>query len=108
MFPTAKMVATTATSIHTLESLPVSLAAQPPIFPRLAEQPLCEIEPFLCVCDLLLQALDATFQCLEPRRDVGRERVRTRGTQPRDLDGRDRNDRHDWYEWGKVHVAFLV
>src|SRR2546425_6908538 len=28
-------------------------AANPPLFPRLAEQTLCEIEPFLCFCQLL-------------------------------------------------------
>ena len=27
-----------------------SLAANPPLFPCLAEQTLCEIQPFLCFC----------------------------------------------------------
>src|SRR3989442_18890 len=50
----------------------LSLAANPPLFPCLAEQTLCEIEPLLCFCLLLLEALDITFQCLEPCSDVGR------------------------------------
>jgi len=50
----------------------VSLAANPPLFPCLAEQTLCEIQPFLCFCQLVLEVLDNTFKGLEPLSDVGR------------------------------------
>ena len=49
-----------------------SLAADAAIFPCLPEQPLGEIEPLLCFCQLLLDVLETTFNCLEPRSDVGR------------------------------------
>ena len=46
------------------------LATNPPLFPCLAEEPLCEIEPLLCFRLLLLKALDAAFKGVEPRSDV--------------------------------------
>ncbi len=49
-----------------------SLAANAPLFPWLGEQTLCEIETLLRLCQLLLEVLNTTFKCLEPRRDVGR------------------------------------
>ncbi len=48
-----------------------ALATDPPVFPRLAKETLCEIEPFLCFCQILLDVLDTTFKCLEPRSDLG-------------------------------------
>src|SRR2546430_697481 len=50
----------------------VSLAANLPLFPGLPQYPLRKIEPLLGFCLLLLQVLETTFQCLEPRNDVGR------------------------------------
>ena len=47
-------------------------SANPPLFPCLTEYTLCEIEPLLCFCLLLLEVLETTFKCLEPRSDVGR------------------------------------
>jgi hypothetical protein len=88
-----------------------SLATDAPVFPCLAEQTLCEIEPFLGFCQLLLEVLDTTFNCLEPRSDLGRCRSWESGTQASYLDRRESNNRRDRYEWAKksrVHVAFLV
>ena len=42
------------------------------LIPCSTEQTLGEIEPFLCFCQLLLEALNATLERLEPRSDVGR------------------------------------
>ena len=50
----------------------LSLAANPPLFPCLAEQPLREIQTLLCFREFMLEVLDITFDCLEPRSDVGR------------------------------------
>ena len=86
----------------------LSLAANTPLFPLLAEQSLSEIEPFLCFCQLLLEALDTTFKRREPRRDVGRPRFRTSGTaatQPVRYEGSNRNQ---WYEQEKLQIALLV
>src|SRR5439155_7114113 len=82
----------------------LSLAANAPLVARLAEETLCEIEPFLCFCQLLPEALDTLFKSLEPRPDVRRWRFGTRDAHTSDLDRRESNDRHHWYEWGKVHV----
>ena len=49
-----------------------SLAPNPPLLPCLAEQTLCEVQPFLCFCQLVLKVLDNTLKGLEPRSDVGR------------------------------------
>ena len=49
-----------------------SLAVNAPLIPCFAEQTLCEIEPPLGFCCLLLEPLDITFKCLQPRSDVGR------------------------------------
>src|SRR6476661_1581326 len=88
-----------------------SLVTNAPIFPRLAEQTLREIEPFLCFCQLLLDVLDTMFECFEPLSDLGRYGSREIGTQASYLDCRERNNRRDGYEWAKktrVHVAFRV
>ena len=88
-----------------------SLVTNAPVFPRLAQQTLCEIEPFLCFYQLLLDVLDTTFKCLEPRRDLGRCGSWQSGTQASYLDRRESNNRRDWYERAKkdrVHVAFIV
>src|SRR5437867_13040074 len=57
----------------------------------------------MCLRQLPLQTLDNLLQCCELRGDIGRRCVRSSGAQPRDLDRRDSDDRHYWYEWGKVH-----
>ena len=87
-----------------------SLVTNAPVFPRLTEQTLCKIEAFLCFCQLLLDVLHMTFECLEPRSDLGRYAWES-GTQASYLDRRESDNRRDWYEWAKksrVHVAFLV
>jgi len=48
------------------------LAANPPLFPSLAEQTFGEIKSLLCFCQLLLEVLDTTFNGLEALRGVGR------------------------------------
>src|SRR6266568_212186 len=70
------------------------------LFPRLAQETFREIEPFLCFRQLPLQALDNLLQCLELRGDIGRRCVRPSGAHTRDLDRRESDDRHNWYEWG--------
>ena len=47
------------------------LAADAPVFPRLAEQTLREIEPFLGFRQLVLDVLDGVLEGLEPRGDLG-------------------------------------
>ena len=42
------------------------------LVPCLAEYTLCEVEPLLCFCLLLLEVLDTPFKGLEPRGVVGR------------------------------------
>ena len=86
----------------------MSLAANLPLFPRLAQQTLCEIEPLLCFCLLLLEVLDTTFQCLEPRGEVGRWGFWTTGPQTSDLDDRESSGPYDCYECDKKHSRFHV
>src|SRR2546422_903481 len=93
-------------------SVELSLAADPPVFPCLAEYPLCEIETLVCFRELLLEVLDDTFNRLEPGSDVGRWRLWTRGTQTSDLEHREGRDPHEYQERDKKHsrvqVPFLL
>src|SRR6266571_6450959 len=70
--PSAADKKTRSTRLRPSSRTSASLTVNPPLFPCLAEQTLREIEPFLCFCQLQLEALEATFNCLEPRCDVGR------------------------------------
>src|ERR1041385_632097 len=88
------------------------LAANPPLFPCLAEQPLGTIEPLLRFCELLSEVLDTTFNLLEPRSDVGRRCLGTSGTQTSELENRVSRDPHEYQEggekYGRLQVALLV
>jgi hypothetical protein len=58
-----------------------------------------------------LEALYITFKCLNARNDVDGWRFRASGEHASDLDGRESNDRYDWYQYRNnpgVHVDFLV
>jgi hypothetical protein len=48
------------------------LAVDPPIFPRPAEQALCEIDPLLGFRQLLLEILHTAFKRGKPRSGIGR------------------------------------
>ena len=84
------------------------------LFACFRQETLREIESFLRLCQVLLQALDAMFQHLEPLSDIGGQRTRTRGPQTDNLDHHAGNDAHrreerDWSDdvtW--IHVTVPV
>src|SRR5690349_13259117 len=85
-------------------SLP--LGTDLPLFTRLAEQTLREVEPLLCFGQLLLHVLEAPFQRLEPGRDIGRQRLGTFGTQPSNRDHRERGNPEEDQQRGKEDWRF--
>ncbi len=82
-----------------------SLAANPSLFPSLGKQPLCKIQSFLRLRELLLEALDHALQSLDARGELRGRRFGTAGADTSHLDRRPGNDRDDRYEWRKVQVA---
>ncbi|SRR6266404_1182815 len=79
----------------------VPLAANSSLFPSLAEQTLGEIKALLCFRQLLLEVLDTTFNGLEALGGVGRQRLRTSGTQTSELEDRESGNPHEYQERGK-------